>query len=106
MRTSSLPVGQRTQFQRTMQQAINLFHQGKFDLAAVLCETALKVCPRDFNARHLLGVLRSRQGLYEAAAKHIKDALKINGSNAEAWANLGIVYATLNRPDEALPCHE
>jgi predicted O-linked N-acetylglucosamine transferase (SPINDLY family) len=89
-----------------MQQAINLFHQGKFDLAAVLCETALKVCPRDFNARHLLGVLRSRQGLYEAAAKHIKDALKINGSNAEAWANLGIVYATLNRPDEALPCHE
>lgn len=102
MRTRSLPVGQRTQFQ----QAVDLFHQGKFDIAATLCKSALKDSPRDFNARHLLGVLRSRQGLYEAAAKHIKDALKINGSIAEAWANLGIVYATLNRKDEALPCHE
>jgi protein O-GlcNAc transferase len=106
MRTRSLPVGQRTQFQQAMLQAVDLFQQGKFDIAAILCESALKVSPKDFNARHLLGVLRSRQGLYEDAAKHIKAALKINGSVAEAWANLGIVYATLNRPDEALPCHE
>jgi protein O-GlcNAc transferase len=106
MRSRSLPVGQRTQFQQAMRQAVDLFQQGKFDIAAILCESALKLSPKDFNARHLLGVLRSRQGHYEDAAKHIKAALKINGSIAEAWANLGIIYATLNRPDEALPCHE
>src|SRR5690349_6816300 len=57
--------------------------------------------PGDFNALHMLGVIRARQGRLKEAEDLIRRAL-LYGLSAEALSNHGNVLSELGRHDEAI----
>src|SRR5262249_53304645 len=59
-----------------------------------------RLAPMDFNALHMLGVIRARQGCFKEAEGLIAKAL-LYGRSAEALSNHGNVLSELGRHDEA-----
>ena len=64
--------------------------------------TMLRAKPDDFDALHLLGIVRSQQGRYIEAMILFVAALKHNANSAEALLNYGNVLKSLGRFEEAL----
>ena len=89
-----------------LQQALQLHKHGQFDQAALCYEAILKTEPTHFDAMHLLGVLRSQQGLHAEALVKIQTALKWRPTSAEALSNLGLVFLALAQPEEALASYD
>ena len=74
-------------------QAITLHQKGRFAEAERLYRRVLKVERDHFDARHLLGVLRSQQGRHVEALDLIGTALQTNPNSASALSNYGLVLA-------------
>ena len=55
-----------------------------------------------FEALHLAALARLQQRDYETGVKLMVAALRVNPSAAEAWANLGLALAALDRHDDAI----
>jgi len=66
----------------------------------------LRLDNRNFDALHLLGLVRWQQGRNEEAARLIGEALLVDPSSAPACSNLGIVLEALDRPGEALAMYD
>jgi len=49
------------------------------------------------------GTVLASNGEYEEAAKYLEDATKLSPSFTDAWYNLALVYAKLERFEESLP---
>jgi protein O-GlcNAc transferase len=84
------------------EQAVALHRSGRLAEAEQLYLAVLASDPRDFTARHLLGVVRAQSGRSEEALAEIGAALEIRPDDAEALLNYAGVLKTLNRPQEAL----
>jgi protein O-GlcNAc transferase len=83
------------------------FHQlRQFAEAERLYGQILQVEPKNFKARHLLGVARYQQGQNAEALALIGDALKINPGDPQALANYGLVLHALRRFPEALAIYD
>jgi len=85
-----------------LKDALALHQQGRFADAEKLYAKVLKTNPDQFDALHLLGLLKHQQGDHPGALRLIGAALKINPSYADALLNYGIVLSALNRHAEAL----
>jgi len=83
-------------------QAIALQRSGRLGEAERLYLQVLAEAPRDFAARHLLGVVRAQSGRMDQALADIEEALTINPHDPEAVLNRANVLKLLNRPEEAL----
>ena len=95
--------GQRTRrLQQLLDRAIGHHQSGQLPDAERLYLDILKSDADDFDAKHLLGVIRHQQGRSAEAADLIAAALKSNPESARALANYGLVLSTLGRLDEAL----
>lgn len=92
----------RPQVARVLQQAIEMHRKGDLGAAEAGYAEILADDPHQFDALHLLGVVRSQQGLHEEAAELIAAALRQNGRSADAHYNLGIALAALGRHEEAI----
>lgn len=88
--------------QQWIGRAIGCFRQGNLAEAERLCSDVLASLPADFQAAHLLGVIRAQQGRNSEALALIGDALKTNPQAAEALLNYGTVLKALGRNEEAL----
>jgi protein O-GlcNAc transferase len=88
--------------QSLIDQALALHRSGSLTDAERLYRRVLAVDPRDFTARHLLGVAIAQQGRGEDALKEIAAALDLRPGDADALLNHGNVLKTLGRTDEAL----
>lgn len=83
-------------------QAVTLHRSGNFAEAEQLYRAALAADPRDFTARHLLGVVLAQQGRGEDALGEIAKALTLRPDDADALLNHANILKTLGRGNEAL----
>ena len=56
-----------------MQRALGCYRQGRLEESERLVQAVLKVRPQHFDALHLLGMLCTRQGRFEAAVKLLEE---------------------------------
>src|ERR1051326_3902745 len=85
-----------------LQRAVQLHQQGRIAEAERLYGQILSVAPTQFDALHLLGLVKIQQGHIDEGVRRIQAALAVNPGSARAWFNLGIGLLQLDRADEAL----
>ncbi|HVW72173.1 MAG TPA: tetratricopeptide repeat protein [Rhizomicrobium sp.] len=84
------------------EKAIALHRSGQLAEAMRVYAEVLAADPRNFAARHLLGVVHAQQGRNEEALREIDAALALKPDDAEAQLNRANVLKVMNRLDEAL----
>jgi tetratricopeptide (TPR) repeat protein len=89
---------------QTMQEAVALHQQGRLREAEKLYARVLKAMPDNFDALHLLGLVKAQAGQMGEAYRLMSAALKINPKAPDAWMNLANVLHALKRDAEALDC--
>jgi tetratricopeptide (TPR) repeat protein len=90
------------QGQAALQEAVALHQQGQLGAAEKGYARVLKSFPDQFDALHLLGLLKLQSGKAGEAQRLIASALKIAPSAPDAHANMGLVLGALKRPTDAL----
>ena len=88
--------------QALLRRALGAQQQGDRSLAERLYLEVLAGAPQDFNANHLLGVLRFQQGRFAEALGYLDLALTVSPGAVEAVAHRGLVLHALGRNAEAL----
>ncbi len=71
-----------------LEAALAAQRQGRLDDAQAIYEAVLRLAPRDFDALHLLGVVRHRQGRHDEAVALIEAALSQQPASGAALNNL------------------
>jgi tetratricopeptide (TPR) repeat protein len=89
---------------QTLQDAVTLHRQGRLREAEKLYARALKAAPDNFDALHLLGLVKAQSGQTGEAYRLMSAALKINPNVPDVLVNFANVLHGLNRDDEALAC--
>jgi predicted TPR repeat methyltransferase len=89
-----------------LKEAVALHQAGKLDEAAARYRQVLALAPRQFDALHLLGVVRRQQGDAQEAAALITQALAIDPAQAAAHCNLGAALQELGRSEQALASYD
>ncbi|HKX06978.1 MAG TPA: tetratricopeptide repeat protein [Stellaceae bacterium] len=85
-----------------LQRAFAAHQAGDAADAERLYRDVIRAAPEQFDALHLLGVLKASGGHYEEADGLINKALRINPGSAEALNNRANVLWSLDRLEEAL----
>jgi len=83
------------------QLVLKAYHRGDLQQAERLLAKMLHSVPNDFNALHLLGLVRAAKGAFGDAERLIARALQF-GNSPEAFSNHGNVLSELGRHDEAI----
>jgi tetratricopeptide (TPR) repeat protein len=89
---------------QVLQEALNLHQQGRLREAEKLYTRALKVAPDNFDALHLLGLIKAQSGQMGEAYRLMSAALKINPNVPDVLINFANVLHGLKRDDDALAC--
>ena len=89
---------------QTLQEAVSLHQQGRLRDAEKLYTRALKAAPDNFDALHLLGLIKAQSGQMGEAYRLMSTALKINPNAPDALINIANVLHALKRDAEALAC--
>ncbi len=89
---------------QTLQEAVSLQQQGRLRDAEKLYTRALKAAPDNFDALHLLGLVKAQSGHMGEAYRLMSAALKINPNVPDALINIANVLHALKRDTEALEC--
>ena len=85
--------------------AAQAYGLGRFDEVEAISTAILKAVPDHFDALHLLGVLRGRQGRLADALDLLDRATARNGASAQAWSNRGhVLYLLARYPDAIASC--
>jgi Flp pilus assembly protein TadD len=71
---------------------------GDNDRAAALGSKLLAQAPHDADLLNLNGLLEKRAGDYQAARKHLEEAVKLNPNDFNQRVNLGVVLMAVNDP--------
>jgi len=87
---------------QTLQEALSLHQQGRLRDAEKLYARALKAAPDNFDALHLLGLIKAQSGQMGEAHRLMVAALKINPNAPDALVNFANVLHALKRDGEAL----
>ncbi len=85
-----------------LEHAVACHQRGELVQAEQLYSQVLQSEPQQFDALHMLGVIRLGQGRHEEALQLIGDALKANPESARAHANYARALVAANRHEEAL----
>ena len=85
-----------------LQLAMIHHRQGQLADAERQYEAVLRIDSGNFDALHLMGVLRTQQGRCDDALRLLNDALGQNPYSAEAHSNLGIALNETQRHEEAV----
>ena len=89
-----------------LKQALALHQAGKLDAAQDGYRQVLARAPRQFDALHLLGVVKRQQGEAQEAADLIAQALAVDPAQASAHCNLGAALQDLGRSADALASYD
>jgi tetratricopeptide (TPR) repeat protein len=89
---------------QALQEAVGLHQQGRLRDAEKLYARALKAAPDNFDALHLLGLIKAQSGQMGEAYGLMSAALKINPNAPDALINIANVLHALKRDPEALAC--
>jgi len=86
----------------SIKKALELHKEGRVNEAERAYRSILLASPRDFDALHLLGVLKMQNGDPAEAVRLIAAAIEIDRRSVPAHLNQGLALADLNRHAEAL----
>lgn len=70
--------------------------------AACYFDRAMKFRPKDANVYLIFGIFLHQSGKQSAALEQYTKAIELDGSMAEAYYNLGLLYLDMDRNEEAL----
>lgn len=87
-----------------LREALSLHQQGKLREAEKLYTRAIKAAPENFDALHLLGLVKAQNGQMGEAYRLMSAALEINPNVPDALVNFANVLHALKRDGEALDC--
>lgn len=85
-----------------MRHAVQLHAAGRLEEAEQVYQRVLRARSNDFDALHMLGVVRTQQGRHREAVRLISDALRVQPAAAAAHVNLANSLQALGRHDEAI----
>ena len=88
--------------QQAIREAVQLHSAGNLAAAEKIYRSVLDSIPVQYDALHLLGVLKQQQGKLVEARELIEKALKSHPESAEAHSNLGVVLRALEHYEEAI----
>jgi tetratricopeptide (TPR) repeat protein len=91
---------------KLLRQAFWAHQEGDLAVAERLYAEVLRYCPDEFDALHMLGLLRYQRGHLTDALRLIAAALERNGEWADAWSNLGLVLDAQGRAADAMACYD
>jgi protein O-GlcNAc transferase len=91
---------------QNIEQGMMLHGQGRLGEAELVYRSVLARDPQQFDALHLLGLIRFQQGHPAEAHELISKAVKIRPQSPQALAVLTAVFLALGRPQEALAACE
>ena len=91
---------------KLIQQAVKLHQEGQLSEAERMYRSILWAAPRDFDALHLLGVLKLQQDDPNEAVRLIGAALEVDRKSVSAHLNYGAALAALKRHEEALASYD
>jgi tetratricopeptide (TPR) repeat protein len=89
---------------QALQEALALHQQGRLRDAEKLYARTLKAAPDNFDALHLLGLVKAQSGQMGEAFRLMSAALKINPNVPDVLINFANVLHALKRDSEALHC--
>jgi tetratricopeptide (TPR) repeat protein len=87
-------------------QALEFHRQGELTRAESLYRAILGRKSGDFDALHMLGVLKTQTGKCEEAVGLFEAALMQNPDSSDAYRNLGVAYEGLRRFDDAVAAYD
>jgi protein O-GlcNAc transferase len=91
---------------QNIERGMTLHGQGRLGEAELVYRSVLARDPQQFDALHLLGLIRLQQGHPAEAHELISKAVKIRPQSPQALAVLTAVFLALGRPHEALAACE
>lgn len=91
---------------RKLREALAAQQAGQLDKAERLYNEVLRPRPQEFDALHLLGLLKYQRGQFAEALRLIGAALASHGQSADAWSNLGLVFHAQGQNDKALESYD
>jgi predicted O-linked N-acetylglucosamine transferase (SPINDLY family) len=103
---SAAPASAAPSTQDAFAQALALHQSGHVAEAERVYVALREAGPANASVLHYLGVARHQRGDHETAARHIREALRLNHGEAMAHSNLGLVLMALRQLDEALRCFD
>jgi protein O-GlcNAc transferase len=106
MPSSLLPSLKPLNVPQTLAQATTLHQQGRLAEAERLYAAILAVRPDQFDALHLLGLIRLGQGQPAAALRLIADAMRAKAPSPQVLLNHGLALSALGRQEEAAASFE
>jgi tetratricopeptide (TPR) repeat protein len=86
----------------TLRRAMAANAAGRLDEAEFYCRLVLAANKKQFDAVHLLGLIKFQRGNLDEAHRLIRQAIKLNPKSAKARSNLALVLQQLGRPEQAL----
>jgi tetratricopeptide (TPR) repeat protein len=89
-----------------LHKAFDAYKCGDLVGASAHCIARLRSRPKDFDALHLLGIVQSRRGLFEAALSTFAKALELRPNDANLQNNWGAALTGAKRFDEALMAYD
>lgn len=87
---------------RDFNDAVQLLRAGRFDESEVAHRRVLAKLPRHAPSLHHLGLIAFKNKALDQAVDYIRQSLKIEPNDHQAWRNLGLVLAEARRLEEAL----
>lgn len=87
---------------QALQEALALHRQGRLRDAEKIYTRVLKAAPGNFDALHLLGLVKAEGRQYGEAYRLMSAAIKANPGVADVWSNFANVLHALKRDPEAL----
>ncbi len=85
-----------------MELAFKFHQEGRLGDAERLYREVLRTKPRDFEALHMLGILKLQQNQPDDAVRLISVALEVDRTSVAAHSNYGLALNALGRHAEAL----
>ncbi|MFM9913353.1 MAG: tetratricopeptide repeat protein [Methylophilaceae bacterium] len=92
--------------QAQLQKGLTAHQQGNLKEAESAYQAVLKKAPSNFDAHHLLGVLRGQQQQFSLSIVLLRRAIKINPRHAGAYANLGNAQLESGLFEDALASYD
>ena len=85
-----------------LEEAIKFHKDGFLEKAENIYQKIIKNEPKNFQAKHFLGIILFSKKKYFESIKLIKDSISINPENFSAYNNLGNVFKEIKKYDEAI----
>jgi len=94
-----------SQINQLLVRAIQSFQSGKFDEAEQSLYQVLKSQPKNFDALHILGVLKGSKNQHKEALEFFRKALRIDQNNSSLNFNIAKAFSENGEEDKALKYH-